>query len=105
MLHNRDIIPNGFSVPAPLRMEISAVPSQSSTAQNWMQLLAIHEFRHSLQIRAFEMGFARHLSWLLGDVAVAGAMSRLPFWFIEGEAVMYGNGLYFAGAGGVMQTL
>lgn len=87
LLHSRDIIPNGFSVPAPLRMEISTVPSQSSTAQNWMQLLALHEFRHSLQIRTFEEGFARHLSWLFGDVAVAGAMSRLPFWFIEGEAV------------------
>lgn len=87
VMHNRDVFSNGFSVPAPLRMEISTIPSQSVEPQDWLQLLAIHEFRHSLQIEVFRNGFARHLTWLLGDIAVAGAMSRLPFWFIEGEAV------------------
>lgn len=85
VMHNRDVFSNGFSVPAPLRMEISTIPSQSVEPQDWLQLLAIHEFRHSLQIEVFRNGFARHLTWLLGDIAVAGAMSRLPFWFIEGD--------------------
>ncbi len=99
VLHNRDIVPNGFSVPAPLRMEISTLPSQASTALKALPLLAVHEFRHSLQIAAFRKGFARHLSWLLGDVAVSGAMARLPFWFIEGEAVYTETAFTYAGRG------
>lgn len=99
VLHNRDLVPNGFSVPAPLRMEISTLPSQSSTALKALPLLAVHEFRHSLQIEAFSSGFARHLSWLLGDVAVSGAMARLPFWFIEGEAVYAETAYTYAGRG------
>lgn len=99
LIHSRDIAPNGFSVPAPVRMEISTIPSQSSSPQDWLQLLAIHEFRHSLQIEVFRNGFARHLSWLLGDIAVAGAMARLPFWFIEGEAVHTETAYTHAGRG------
>lgn len=87
VLHNRDILSNGFSVLAPLRMEVSTVPSQDAMAQGRLQLLAVHEYRHSMQIALFEKGFARHFTWLFGDVATAAAMSRLPFWFIEGEAV------------------
>ncbi|MFW5974996.1 MAG: hypothetical protein ACOCQ6_02200, partial [Bacteroidota bacterium] len=99
VIHNRDIVSNGFSVPAPLRMEISTLPSQDLTALKSLPLLAIHEFRHSMQIAAFRNGFARHLNWLLGDVAVSGAMARLPFWFIEGEAVYSETAYTYAGRG------
>ena len=88
ILHNRSSVSNGFSVPAPLRMEINTVAPQSITATDWLQQLGIHEYQHSEQIEEFRRGFAKNLTWLLGDAAIAGAMARMPFWFIEGEAVV-----------------
>ena len=88
ILHNRSSISNGFSVPAPLRMEINTVAPQNINATDWLQQLSIHEYEHSEQIEVFRQGFARHLTWLFGDAAIAGAMARIPFWFIEGEAVV-----------------
>ncbi|MCF8307772.1 MAG: hypothetical protein K9I68_02050 [Bacteroidales bacterium] len=87
VVHNRSVVSNGFSVPAPLRMEINTIAPQTSGAQKWLQQLSLHEYYHTQQIEVFRQGFARHLTWLMGDAAIAGAMSRLPFWFIEGEAV------------------
>ncbi|MCF8232271.1 MAG: hypothetical protein K9J27_08785 [Bacteroidales bacterium] len=87
VIHNRSVVSNGFSVPAPLRMEINTIAPQSSNAQKWLQQLSLHEYYHTQQIEIFRQGFARHLTWLMGDAATTGAMARLPFWFIEGEAV------------------
>lgn len=99
IIHNRNVLSNGFSVPAPQRMEINTIAPQRAYAQDWYQQLAIHEFQHSLQIQEFREGFARHLSWLFGDAAVAGAMARLPFWFIEGQAVAAETAYSEAGRG------
>lgn len=87
VLHNRTALSNGFSVLSPLRMEIGAVAPQTIYSQLWLDQLAIHEFRHSIQIQSFRKGFARHFYWLLGDASTSAAMALLPFWFIEGEAV------------------
>jgi hypothetical protein len=99
VIHNRDVVANGFSVMAPLRMEIGSIPPQDMYAQPWLQQLSVHEFRHSLQIETFRNGFARHFTWLFGDVAIGAAMSRLPFWFIEGDAVVTETAFSSAGRG------
>ena len=99
IIHNRSVSSNGFSVPAPLRMEINTLAPQRSVAQQWLQQLSLHEYQHSQQIEDFRQGFARHLTWLMGDAAIAGAMSRLPFWFIEGEAVANETAYSLSGRG------
>ncbi|MEA3504458.1 MAG: hypothetical protein U9R32_04590 [Bacteroidota bacterium] len=99
VLHNRTAVSNGFSVLSPLRMEMGAVAPQTIYSQPWLDQLAIHEFRHSLQIQTFRRGFARYFHWLFGDVATSSAMALLPFWYIEGEAVWTETNYSRAGRG------
>ncbi|MDX2304996.1 MAG: hypothetical protein NW226_19450 [Microscillaceae bacterium] len=102
LLQNQTTIPNGFVTVGPFRSEFYTTPPQfnfNGTA-DWIDMLAIHEYRHVLQFSNSRKG----ITWLakntLGSWAWGGvAGTALPRWFFEGDAVVTETALSQAGRG------
>jgi len=65
-----------------------------------MEQLAIHEFRHVVQMSKIHQGFGKALYFVLGEQSV-GALTGLfiPQWFLEGDAVCTETALSHSGRG------
>ncbi|NOX84547.1 MAG: hypothetical protein GXO86_01050 [Chlorobi bacterium] len=88
VLHNRITTSNAMVPLAPIRMEFFEMPSQNIYPQLWSKQLALHEYRHVVQINKMKQGLTKGLYYVFGEQAIAGVMGLwLPFWFIEGDAV------------------
>jgi len=88
VLHNRTTVSNAMVPIAPYRMEFFEMPPQNSYPQTWPKQLALHEFRHVVQMNKMNQGLTRGLFFVLGEQGIAAVMGLwLPFWFIEGDAV------------------
>jgi len=82
---------NAFVALGPYRSEYYLMPPQNAFplgAQNWVDNLAIHEFRHVEQYSNFNVGLSKGMSVLFGEngQALANA-AAIPDWFFEGDAV------------------
>ena len=88
ILHNRSILSNGYVSWAPRRSEWVTTPSQETNAQDWLEQLAIHEFRHILQVSNLDQGLTGLLKILFGEAAAGMTAGYLPLWFYEGDAVL-----------------
>lgn len=100
LIHNFTSTSNGMVVWAPRRMELYTIPPQDTYAQEWFQQLALHEYRHVIQISKLNQGLTKLLTYLFGE-QVTGAVLGLyiPFWFLEGDAVATETALSKAGRG------
>lgn len=88
VLHNRNVLSNGYVAWTPRRMELVAHPSPSALdAQPWTNMLTLHEMRHVKQMYALNTGLVRGGSVLLGEQSVGMAAALLPLWLLEGDAV------------------
>jgi len=100
ILHARTSISNGNVGWAPRRMEFFMTPDPSGYSQKWMDQLAIHEFRHTVQIGKIESELPKILPALFGEQITAAIVGvYLPFWFLEGDAVSTETALSKAGRG------
>jgi hypothetical protein len=89
ILHNHTVISNGMTPYAPKRIEMFTTPPQDNYSQDWADQLVMHEFRHSVQYTSVNRGLTRGLTFLFGQQVVAGVLGLfVPFWFIEGDAVV-----------------
>ncbi len=88
IIQNNTTVDNGFVTLAPWRSEFYTMPSQENDGVRWLKKLAVHEYRHIVQLGKFQEGVGRVLYLLLGDQGL-GALTILttPLWFIEGDAV------------------
>jgi hypothetical protein len=100
ILHNYNITANALTVWAPARVELFTCPPQDLYAQNWLDQLVIHEYRHVVQIDRTNQGFTKVLSWLTGEQA-ASIINGIfvPSWFMEGDAVCTETALSHSGRG------
>lgn len=100
IIHNQTVVANGFVSWAPKRLEIFTNPPQSNYAHDWLEQLAVHEFRHVVQVDKLNQGGTQWLSYLFGEQA-PGAVFGLfvPMWFAEGDAVAAETGLSNSGRG------
>ncbi len=90
VLHNQTAQANGFVTWAPKRMELFSLADQNTFPQDWLKQLAIHEFRHVVQISNMRQGMTKVLSFLLGEQAVGAVIGLyIPTWFLEGDAVSF----------------
>jgi len=87
LFHPYSILSNGFVVWAPKRAEIYPLPPQDIDAQDWLTQLAIHEYRHVVQLDKMNQGLTGVLRWITGQQAIGAASGLLPPWFLEGDAV------------------
>ncbi len=100
IIHARTVTSNGMVAWAPKRMELFVTPSQDMYAQDWLEQLAVHEFRHVVQMDKIQSDLPDILPALFGEQATAAVVGfYLPFWFLEGDAVMTETALTNSGRG------
>ncbi len=100
ILHNYNITSNAVTAWAPARAEFYTSPPQDSYAQDWLDQLIYHEYRHIVQIDRTNQGFTKVLSWLAGEQAATGINGLfVPSWFMEGDAVCTETALSQSGRG------
>lgn len=91
VLQSRLAQANGFVSLFPRRTEWFLQPPQGDGLQgplDWMDLLAVHEYRHVKQFDALNRGVTRFFSRWLGDFAWGGFLQwTTPAWLLEGDAV------------------
>jgi len=91
ILQNQLTEANGFVTAAPFRSEFfTTAPQRSFLGTNdWLDMLAIHEYRHVMQLQFAKQGATKVGSILFGDIGWIGmGFLSIPFWFSEGDAVM-----------------
>ncbi len=79
---------NGLSMLAPRRIEMVGIPAIDTYSEPWLKQLATHEYRHMVQYGNLNRSTVRVFGWFFGQQAPLVAAGLLPFWFIEGDAVM-----------------
>ena len=100
LLHNQMSYSNGMVSWAPKRAEFFTMPHQNITSTDWLKELAIHEYRHVVQVDKLNKGITKAASYLLGQQAVGITFGfNLPMWFVEGDAVMTETSLTQSGRG------
>ena len=103
ILQNQTSESNGFVSMLPRRSEFITTPPQDYTLlgnNNWLDLLAVHEFRHVVQFDKALTGATRLVHDLLGNNGFAATTSlTVPNWFWEGDAVGMESSLTASGRG------
>lgn len=100
IVHNGQITPNAFTIWAPRRIELYTTPPQNCYSQDWMEQLAIHEFRHAVQMDMTNVGLTKIFYYLLGEMAPSAVTGLfVPMWFMEGDAVCTETALSHSGRG------
>lgn len=102
ILQNQTTISNGFVTVGPFRSEFFTTSPQYNFggSAEWIDLLAIHEYRHIEQFTNALSGITWLSSIVFGEYGwgfLAGL--ALPRWFFEGDAVFYETALTNAGRG------
>jgi hypothetical protein len=100
IIHTESATANGVTVWAPRRIELYPAPDPDAYPEEWLEQLAIHEYRHALQINKMNRGFTKGLYYLLGEQATGGILGALvPTWFLEGDATVTETALSRSGRG------
>ncbi len=100
VLHTQTVESNGLVAWAPKRAEFYTIPHQSIYPQDWLEQLALHEFRHVVQVDKLHSNLPRSVKWILGEQVTGLAFGLfLPWWFIEGDAVVTETSLSNFGRG------
>ncbi len=88
ILHNRSTLSNAMVSPAPMHADFFEMPPQDLYPEIWQDQLALHEYRHVVQMNKLRQGFTKDLYYIFGEQAIAAVYGIFyPFWFIEGDAV------------------
>lgn len=102
ILHNQSVTSNATVVWAPKRMDFYTCPPQNIYPQKWLEQLALHEYRHVVQVDKINQGFSKILYYIFGEQITGGILGLyIPFWFLEGDAVATETALSNAGRGRV----
>lgn len=100
LLQNQTVIPNGFVTVGPFRSEFYLTPPQFNCTTDWLDILAIHEYRHVQQFGNSKRGITKFFKSLLGSWTWGGfTATALPRWFFEGDAVGMETALTPSGRG------
>jgi hypothetical protein len=100
IVHNRTVVSNGFVSWAPARIELFTNPPPHNDVHNWHERLAIHEYRHVVQIDKLNQGITGVLAFLFGEHATGAMLGLfLPLWLLEGDAVATETALTHGGRG------
>ncbi len=90
LIQNQTTVSNGFVTVSPRRSEFFTTPPQDpglAGTNNWLDLLAVHEFRHVVQYDKFLDGYGKYVYAVLGNNGLQLPRIGTPDWFMEGDAV------------------
>jgi hypothetical protein len=100
VIHQQSAISNGVTVWAPKRIELYPCPPQDIYGEEWLEQLAIHEYRHAVQTSKMNRGFTKILYYIFGEQITGGVLGLyIPGWFLEGDAVATETALSSSGRG------
>ncbi|WP_375419176.1 TolB family protein [uncultured Hymenobacter sp.] len=101
VLQNQTTVSNGFVTFLPRHAEFFTTPEQGQGlgTVDWLDGLAVHEYRHVGQFEKARTGIGRVLGPLLGDGGLGVAAVGVPQWFFEGDAVGTETALTRSGRG------
>ncbi|WP_020527862.1 hypothetical protein [Flexithrix dorotheae] len=102
LMQNQTGISNGFVTLSPFRSEFFLTPPQFNFlgSGNWLDLLAIHEYRHVQQTTNAKRGITNFFYTILGENTLSFfRRTALPRWYIEGDAVSSETALSESGRG------
>jgi hypothetical protein len=103
ILQNQSSVSNGFVSILPRRSEFFTMPPQDYNfigTNDWLNLLATHEYRHVVQYQHATRGFNKFIYYLFGNTTLAGfSQAAVPQWFWEGDAVATETALTPSGRG------
>ncbi|HYG03994.1 MAG TPA: hypothetical protein VD927_16225 [Chryseosolibacter sp.] len=103
ILQSQSSTSNGFVSYLPRRSEFFAMPPQNNNflgTNDWLDLLAVHEYRHAVQFQQSLRGFNKLIYYVLGPTTAVGmAQASVPGWFWEGDAVVTETALTPSGRG------
>ena len=106
VLRNRHAITNGFVRLGPRKSELFTMPPQDYNfigSNNWMDFVAVHEFRHVVQFQQSKRGFNRFFYFIFGQNTQAlWANLAAPPWFWEGDATAIETAFTSAGRGRIL---
>ncbi|MGK7389938.1 MAG: hypothetical protein ACNS60_06290 [Candidatus Cyclobacteriaceae bacterium M2_1C_046] len=92
ILQNRNSVSNGFVTLSPRRSEFFTMPPQDYNflgTNTWLDLLAVHEYRHIVQFDKSKTGVTKIARYLFGENGQAAlAVAAAPRWFWEGDATL-----------------
>ncbi len=103
ILQNQTMVSNGFVSMGPRRTEFFTNTTQDYNflgTINWLDLLAVHEYRHVVQNEVARTGTGSVIEVLAGTLAARGAAGLMAHsWFWEGDAVVAETSLTRGGRG------
>ncbi len=102
ILYNQSNKSNAYAALAPRRMGWYLTPPQTVTnlgSVDWIQTLAIHEYRHVVQYAKNKQHFTKFVSYLFGDIGHSMMQWSIPDWFFEGDAILMETALTNGGRG------
>jgi hypothetical protein len=103
ILQNQSSISNGFVTLGPRRSEFFAMPSQDYNfvgTNDWLDLLAVHEYRHIAQFQRSITGINKLAYYVFGQQTLAAlSFVSAPQWFWEGDAVAIETAFTSSGRG------
>ncbi|MCB0563535.1 MAG: hypothetical protein KDD01_04085 [Phaeodactylibacter sp.] len=100
LLQNQTTIPNGFVTVGPFRSEFNMTPPQFNGTADWLDVLAIHEYRHVQQFGNSKNGLTKLVKTIFGSWGWGGMFGlALPRWYLEGEATAMETALTASGRG------
>jgi hypothetical protein len=99
LLHTHTNFSNGYVSWAPRRMEIYDLPPQDQYGQDWLEQLALHEYRHVVHVDKLNQGITRIACFLGGEQMTGMVAGLVPRWFLEGDAVHSETAFSKAGRG------
>jgi len=103
VLQNQHAVSNGLVTLGPRRSEFYTMAPQNynfTGTNDWLDMLALHEFRHVVQYDRSRTGFTKFVGVVLGEYSRnATASGSVPSWFWEGDAVGIETALSHSGRG------
>jgi hypothetical protein len=107
VLQNQSSISNAFVSITPRRSEFYTMPSQNynfTGTNDWLNLIASHEYRHIVQFQHARRGLNKVLYYLFGNNTLAlSSYIAVPQWFWEGDAVATETAFTPSGRGRIPQ--
>ncbi|MDR0790040.1 MAG: hypothetical protein LBO06_04510 [Bacteroidales bacterium] len=101
LLHPQSINSNGLVVWAPKRVELWTLEPRDTYPYPWLWQLALHEGRHTAQMKTlYQKGGGKALYSIFGEHIVGALLAiYVPYWFLEGDAVVAETALSPVGRG------
>jgi hypothetical protein len=100
IFHTQSTTSNGLTAWAPKRIELYTCPPQVTYAEEWLEQLAVHEYRHAVQISKINQGFSKALYYVFGEQITGGILGLyVPSWFLEGDATVTETAMTKTGRG------